>query len=144
MVQGFNLSGITGLFRALRRRDLLRPKLMIDSMHASIHDYTSKCLDISKLDFKAVKEKAGIQAVCFDRDNCLTAPYSSQVHPSVKSALEQCISVFGIHGAAVLSNSAGSSDDAPEYAEAQRLYQSLGIPVMRHGLKAPAFYFIAG
>lgn len=38
---------------------------------------------------------------------------------------------------AVLSNSAGSSDDT-EFREAQRLEQLLQVPVLRHGSKKPA------
>ncbi len=37
----------------------------------------------------------------------------------------------------VLSNSAGSADDAG-FVEAQRLEQLLGVPVLRHGAKKPA------
>jgi len=50
-------------------------------------------------------------------------------------AVEECKGVFGIERVAVLSNSAGSSDDVPGYEDASRLELSLGIPVIRHGSK---------
>lgn len=75
-------------------------------------------------------------AVCFDKDNTLTLPYDDHVNPLVQNALDECIRTFGDTNVAVLSNSAGSSDDAPEYKTAARLEQALcGIKVIRHGSK---------
>lgn len=50
--------------------------------------------DINSVDFAALK-KAGIKGVVFDKDNCLTSPYESTVHPQIKDAVDSCRTVFG-------------------------------------------------
>jgi phosphatidylglycerophosphatase GEP4 len=93
-------------------------------------------IDIREINFNAAKEKAGIIAVCFDKDNTLTLPYEDNINPLIRNALGECVRTFGEANVTVLSNSAGCSDDAPEYNNAARLEQALcGIKVIRHGSK---------
>lgn len=73
--------------------------------------------------------------MCFDKDNCLTLPYGDEIEPSLKTAFEECKVEFGQSRMAVLSNSAGSSDDIPVFTAASKLEAALGIPVIRHGGK---------
>lgn len=93
--------------------------------------------DIRALRWKAARERAGIEAVCFDKDNTITAPYSASLHEPFREAFEECQQVFGLGRVAILSNSAGSSDDAPAFRAASCLEENLGIPVIRHGSKVP-------
>ena len=151
--------------------------------------------DISKIDWRSLRDTGGIRAVAFDKDNCLTLPYALGIHaplqvlrlsvlpvlvlpllrhsrcthsarrprchvaavpspwrsptaslqsssPSsstqpTQEALAQCIETFGRDKVAVVSNSAGSSDDAGG-AEARALSGQLGIAVIEHGGKKPA------
>jgi phosphatidylglycerophosphatase GEP4 len=95
--------------------------------------------------------------VVFDKDNVLTAPYAKELHISVQvwhgAALliisshtwanctaqpgwERCRRVFG-EDVYIMSNSAGSADDAPLYNEAGALEATLGARVIRHGIKKP-------
>jgi len=89
-----------------------------------------------QVNYEALKGHAGIRAVVFDKDNTLTAPYENRVHQSAKSGLEQALNTFGRENVAVLSNSAGTSDD-PGYADAQQIEENLGIAVIRHTEKKP-------
>lgn len=80
---------------------------------------------------------AGFQGCVFDKDNTLTEPYSLELHPHVKTSLEECRRVFD--GRLVLySNSAGLQQFDPEGKEAAALEAALGIPVLRHREKKPA------
>lgn len=85
------------------------------------------------MNFRALRQR--VSAIVFDKDNCLTAPYRPSIHPSVKDAFEECKLVFGLNRMAVLSNSAGSADDAPEFVRALELERQLGVPVIKHGSK---------
>lgn len=121
MVQSWNSPGLRGFFAALRRPHLLHPSCMVR--------------DVGQISFKAAKA-AGIRAVCFDKDNCLTLPYEDHIYGPLVPKIDECIEAFGHDRVAVLSNSAGSSDDLPNFCAADRLEHNLkGIRVIRHGEK---------
>jgi phosphatidylglycerophosphatase GEP4 len=124
MVQAVNTKAIFTLASVMRRPHLLVPHVSVDT--------------ISQLDFVAMQRHAGIRAVIFDKDNTLTAPYASVVHPLAKAGLQQAIHVFGRDNVAILSNSAGTaSDDGPDYKDAMAMEASLGLAVIRHVEKKP-------
>jgi phosphatidylglycerophosphatase GEP4 len=77
---------------------------------------------------------AGFKAICFDKDNTLTLPYQTTLHPPLKESLEECKRHF--EQIAVLSNSAGSPDDV-DHLHARQLEESLGLQVIRHRWKKP-------
>ena len=77
-----------------------------------------------------------MDAIVFDKDNTLTAPYESVIHPLAVRGLESAQSVFGSNRVAVLSNSAGTKDDVG-YRDALAIEQSLGMDVIRHDEKKP-------
>lgn len=67
--------------------------------------------DIRNVNFKALKA-AGIEAIVFDKDNTVTAPYVDTVHPPFERAWVGCKNVFGTNRMLIVSNSAGTPDDA--------------------------------
>ena len=81
-----------------------------------------------------MKEVQSIEAICFDKDNCLTAPYVNEIHESVKESFSNCIDTFGRDRIAIISNSSGGPDDL-QYKEADLLESKLGVKVLRHRLK---------
>ncbi|KAJ3102674.1 hypothetical protein HDU97_000371 [Phlyctochytrium planicorne] len=92
-------------------------------------------IDIRHIDFKQLKE-SGLKAVVFDKDNTLTLPYKNEVYPPLKSAFEDCISVFG-KSVGIVSNSAGTPDDVGG-KQALIIERDLGVPVIRRAEKKPA------
>ena len=82
----------------------------------------------------------GIKYLVFDKDNTLTLPYKPHYFtPQIQAAiLEDCIKVFAQENVAILSNSVGSKDDAPDYKEALEVERTLQLPVIRHEKKKPA------
>ena len=67
----------------------------------------------------------GIKGIVFDKDNTLTAPYIDFVHPQVAAAFEDSKRVFGAKKLIIISNSAGTLDDA-NYEAATRIEATLG------------------
>jgi phosphatidylglycerophosphatase GEP4 len=122
MVQSLNTKALFTLASVVRRPSLMVP-------HVSVSN-------VSELNYTALKQECSIQAVIFDKDNTLTAPYVNTVHPLADFGLKQAVQVFGRHRVAVLSNSAGTADDA-DFADATAIEESLGIPVIRHQEKKP-------
>lgn len=92
--------------------------------------------NVSQLHYQALKDKCGIRAVIFDKDNTLTAPYANTIHPDASAGLQAAKSVFGSENVAIMSNSAGTLDD-PDYEDAKRIEEALGIAVIRHNEKKP-------
>ncbi|EGG21398.1 hypothetical protein DFA_01280 [Cavenderia fasciculata] len=78
----------------------------------------------------------GFRGVCFDKDNTLTEPYKDDVYEPYKKSIDLCLEVFGRDKVAIISNSAGSSDDT-DFKKAQQIESSLGMHVIRHGTKKP-------
>lgn len=122
MVQSMNMKALATLSYVLRHPTILIP-------HVSV-------ANVSELDYKAMKECAGIRAVVFDKDNTLTAPYGMVVHRDAARGLESAKEIFGPENVAIMSNSAGTKDD-PNYEDAKQIEESLGIAVIRHDDKKP-------
>jgi phosphatidylglycerophosphatase GEP4 len=123
MVQSLNTKAIvTFASVVIRRPNLLIPHISVPT--------------ISDINFQALQKYAGIQAVIFDKDHTLTAPYDNTIHPEAKFGLQSCIDTFGKNNVAILSNSAGTNDD-PQYKDAIAIEESIGISVIRHAVKKP-------
>lgn len=122
MVQSLNTKALVTLASVIRRPSLMVPHVSVDN--------------ISEINYAVMKERAGIRAVVFDKDNTLTAPYASEIHPLAASGLETAKRVFGAENVAIMSNSAGTLDD-PEYKDAVQIEAALGIAVIRHDEKKP-------
>lgn len=122
MVQSLNTKALVTLAAVVRRPGLAVPKVCVEN--------------ISKLNYTALKDDAGILAVVFDKDHTLTAPYANVLHPKAVAGLQSCLSVFGRGRVAVLSNSVGTGDDF-EYRDAVALEEALKVAVIRHAEKKP-------
>lgn len=117
------------------------------------------------IDWAALSD-SGFKGCVFDKDNTLTAPFQTKIHPRVRRGLQQCLETF--KGNAVLySNTAGLYQYDPEGKaplsvtravilgkfrmnsvsnlmflmvsgeEAAKLEGCLGLPVLRHHEKKP-------
>ncbi|KAG1055402.1 hypothetical protein G6F46_004641 [Rhizopus delemar] len=104
MVQSLNVSGILNAFRVLWNPSLAMPHVIVKDM---------SCINYAKL-----KKQCDIQAIAFDKDNCLTAPYVSTIHSPFNDAWKECKETFGRD-------------------RAQQLESSLGVAVLRHKEKKP-------
>lgn len=122
MVQSLNTKALLTLASVARRPSLLVPHLSVPT--------------VSQINYQALRQHAGIEAVIFDKDHTLTAPYVNRLHALAEPGLEQCLAVFGRDRVAILSNSAGTNDD-PGFADAQRVEAALGVAVIRHAEKKP-------
>jgi phosphatidylglycerophosphatase GEP4 len=122
MVQSINTKALLTLASVVRRPSLFVPHVALDN--------------VSQLNYSALKEHCGIRAVIFDKDNTLTAPYGMEIHPDASQGFELAKSVFGSENVAIMSNSAGTLDD-PEYEDAIKIEEALGIAVIRHDEKKP-------
>jgi phosphatidylglycerophosphatase GEP4 len=92
---------------------------------------------VTHIDYKKL-HAAGIRHIVFDKDNTLTAPYARHYPTGAirYSILEDAAAAFGLSHLAIISNSAGSSDDKG-YKEAVEIEKTLGLAVIRHELKKP-------
>lgn len=122
MVQSLNTKALITLASVARRPALLVPQVSVPT--------------VSDLNYTALQQDAGIEAVVFDKDHTLTAPYVNQLHRLAAPGLQECLQVFGRDRVAILSNSAGTNDDV-DFVDAQKLEETLGIPVIRHKEKKP-------
>jgi len=120
MVQSFNGKAILTLASILRRPSLIVPHVQVS--------------DISELNYNVLKKY--VDAVVFDKDNTLTAPYENIVHKDAMKGLQSALEVFGSDRVAILSNSAGTLDD-PKYDDAIEIEKAMGIQVIRHDEKKP-------
>ena len=87
--------------------------------------------NVDELNYDALRA-AGVASIIFDKDNTLTAPYVDTAHVDVSDAITRAKDAFGADNCVVLSNSAGSGDDAPEYNAAKACEAALGLRVARH------------
>lgn len=122
MVQSINTKALVTLASVIRRPYLAAPHVHVAT--------------ISDVDYTAMRDQCGIKAVVFDKDNTLTAPYATEVHPNAEVGLRSALDVFGRSNVAILSNSAGTKDD-PGYEDAERIEKEMGIAVIRHDEKKP-------
>jgi phosphatidylglycerophosphatase GEP4 len=95
------------------------------------------CESIQDIDWFKLK-KAGFTAVIFDKDNTLTIPYATEVHPPLRESMKECKQAFGNERVCVYSNSAGLEQYDPDGIEAKHLEGELGIRVARHKEKKPS------
>ena len=121
-MQSINTKALFTLASVVRRPSLFVPHVALSN--------------VSQLNYTALKEHCGVRAVIFDKDNTLTAPYGMEIHPDASRGLELAKSVFGSENVAIMSNSAGTLDD-PEYEDAIKIEEALGIAVIRHDEKKP-------
>jgi len=122
MVQSINTKALITLATVLRHPSLLVPSVSV--------------AHISQLNYTALYS-TGVRAVVFDKDNTLTAPYENVVHPAADRGLKDAVKVFGTNKVAILSNSAGTTSDDLDFADATAIETSLGIAVIRHAEKKP-------
>lgn len=122
MVQSVNTKAIMTLASVMRRPYLACPHVSVST--------------ISEVNYAAMQEKCGIRAVVFDKDNTLTAPYETATHPKASDGLQNALDVFGHSNVAILSNSAGTKDD-PDFVDAIKIENDMGIAVIRHKEKKP-------
>lgn len=122
MVQSLNIKALTTLASVVRRPYLISPHIHVDS--------------ISEIDFASMRDKCGIRAIIFDKDNTITAPYDLSIHPRASAGLKNALETFGSDHVAILSNSAGTKDD-PDYKHALEIEQDMGLSVIRHDEKKP-------
>jgi len=122
MVQSINTKALVTLVSVIRRPYLASPHVHVET--------------ISDVNYTALRDRCGIRAVVFDKDNTLTAPYATEVHPRAEAGLREALSTFGRDNVAILSNSAGTLDD-PGYEDADRIEAEMGIAVIRHDEKKP-------
>ena len=104
-----NTTRLAIFFKALRNRQLLRPKLCYKKFN--------------EIDIKFLKGN-GIRAVGIDKDNTITLPHANKVHNQIN--LSKLKSNFAL---AVFSNTSGSEKFDLPFLE--------GIPVIQHGTKKP-------
>ncbi|KAF0391232.1 HAD-superfamily phosphatase [Gigaspora margarita] len=121
MVQSLNFNAIFGIFNVLRKPQLAVPHIIVD--------------DIRDIKFELLKKK-GIKALAFDKDNTLTAPYENEIYPPFNNAWQECKKQFGSENIIIISNSAGTADD-PDFQQAKKTEDNLGVPVLRHKSKKP-------
>lgn len=120
--QYVNMAGLRAFGRVLRTPSLALP-------HHAVRT-------LDELDWAALRARHGVRAVVFDKDNTLTLPYASELHPSVADALARCRREFSPSHVALFSNTAGSPDDA-DHAHARHLEAALGMHVLRHAQRKP-------
>ncbi|KAL1934376.1 hypothetical protein VTP01DRAFT_6558 [Rhizomucor pusillus] len=123
MVQSINISGIVNALRVLWNPSLAVPHIIVK--------------DIRGIEYENLRNKIGVQAMAFDKDNCLTAPYVPHIHPEYKDAWQRCKETFGDENIVIVSNSAGTKDDK-DFKEAAKLEDALGVKVLRHTEKKPS------
>ena len=77
-----------------------------------------KTQSVENVDWKRLQEQ-GIKYLIFDKDNTLTRPYEQTYFSRriERAIIEECASTFSLNNMAILSNSVGSQDDAPDYKE---------------------------
>ena len=109
-------------FIATARTLIRRPGLLVP--HVAVRN-------VDELNYDALRA-AGVASIIFDKDNTLTAPYVDTAHIDVSDAIRRAKDAFGADNCIVLSNSAGSGDDAPEYTAALKCEAALGLRVARH------------
>ena len=107
---------------ATARTLIRRPGLLVP--HVAVRN-------VDELNYDALRA-AGVASIIFDKDNTLTAPYVDTAHIDVSDAITRAKDAFGADNCIVLSNSAGSGDDAPDYKAALKCEAALGLRVARH------------
>ncbi|KAI0002418.1 mitochondrial PGP phosphatase-domain-containing protein [Russula compacta] len=119
----FNLPGTLAPLYAL-----LSPRLLLPSLAVR---------DIRYLNFVALRD-AGYRGAIFDKDNCLTLPHSDKLVPELETAWSEALQVFGPSHILVVSNSAGTRDDAAQL-QAESVAYHLRAPILLHAALKPSY-----
>ena len=83
-MQNWNWPAIKKCIKLISKPSLLNPKLSFKSTIFAINFFLNTILlELSDIDWVHLKENYGIKAICFDKDNTITAPYSHRLHFSV-------------------------------------------------------------
>ena len=118
-----NIDTMSLILQTLRNPALLRP----------YQQYTH----MSEIVVRDLRDKFAIQAVCFDKDNCLTLPLQLCMHPPIMVSMHiesmqrirsitassrqhvwsEFLSVFGSDRLLIVSNSAGVQNKDPNYEQ---------------------------
>lgn len=124
-MQLLNIHALKSLAHAVRHREtLLRPALRL----AHVSELAAHHL-----------AQLRVAAVVLDVDNTLTLPYAeTAADPRVLAVLRALQIAVGAPNVALLSNHAGSADDRSG-ARADALERALGVAVIRHRAKKPAY-----
>jgi len=120
---GFNAAGTLAVFQVIARPHLLLPKIIVK--------------DIRQLDLKKLSSR-GVTGVVIDKDNCLTKPLRDAVVPELLEAWPALIKHFGKKNVLIVSNSAGTRNDAG-LLQAESVSRHLGVPVLLHAVKKPGW-----
>lgn len=119
-MQSFNGAAVRSAMRVIIRPSLLLPHVKVPN--------------ISHISFRGLRE-CGVKGIIFDKDNTLTAPYALSIYPSLNEAFEEAKREFAGR-CVIMSNSAGTNDD-PDFKDAAKIEDALGVPVLRHVHKKP-------
>ena len=95
--QYINIPGVINSLKLLRNRNLIRPNLKLNS--------------IDELNLHSLQNNYKIKSIVFDKDNTLTNPNCNVFSASTLTKLEDFKTVFGKENLAIISNTAGSSND---------------------------------
>ena len=107
----------------VRREALLVPRLAVATLDAC--------------DWAQLRDRHGIRAVCFDKDNTLTAPYAAHVDARCEEAVRTCVAVFGRGAVCVVSNSIGYDGHDAGHPGARAFEAATGLHVVRHRRPKP-------
>ncbi|KAK9893756.1 hypothetical protein P389DRAFT_108095 [Cystobasidium minutum MCA 4210] len=117
----FNLAGLLAVAEVVFRPHLLVPKLVVEDIRAlKLHDLKAR----------------GVIGVVLDKDNCLTKPNNDALVQELRGAWPALIKTFGRENVLIVSNSAGTRDDAG-FLQAESVSRHLGVPVLLHSTKKP-------
>jgi phosphatidylglycerophosphatase GEP4 len=122
--QFFNLNGIKMNLNYIFRLKQIKPNL--------------KYSKFSLIKFHEVPKE--VKYFVFDKDNTLTLPYeNSYANKEIIEKIKEFKEIYGKFNLAVLSNSAGSSDDK-NYNELKIIEENLKLKVIIHKYKKPNVY----
>jgi phosphatidylglycerophosphatase GEP4 len=121
--QYLNLEGFFSAFPYIFKPSLLKPDL--------------KYKNISQINTEKLKNEFNIKYLVIDKDNTLTLPYINEyANNEIKEKINVLKYIFGENNIAILSNSAGSSDDK-DYKELKIVENNLKLFVIKHKNKKP-------
>jgi phosphatidylglycerophosphatase GEP4 len=121
--QYLNIEGFFSTFPYIFKPSLLKPDL--------------KYKNITQINSETLKNEFNIKYLVIDKDNTLTIPYINEYgNDQIKEKINEFKHFFGENNMALLSNSAGSSDDK-DYKELEIVENNLKLFVIKHKNKKP-------
>ncbi|KYQ90536.1 hypothetical protein DLAC_09161 [Tieghemostelium lacteum] len=121
MVQSWNSESLKCLKYVIKNKSLIVPHLRV--------------VDIRDINYQQLKSM-GFKGVLMDKDNTITQPFMPTIYEPYKDSIKECKRIFGDDNVAIISNSAGSSDDK-NFILANAMEKSLGIHILKHNTKKP-------